>query len=279
MAQGDIKVFQENATGGYDEIELVDSGKLILELGETSSTAYRGDRGKVAYDHSQTDHTPSSGGVATAIVAATAKATPVDADSFGYVDSEDSNALKKFTWANIKAALKTYFDTLYAAASSVLSLGETSVTAYRGDRGKTAYDHSQAAHAPSGAQANADITKAEIEAKLTGEISSHSHDDLTVGRTITDATSNFATTDVKKLVLANRSTAQTFTLPHTTFALNDVITVMQLGAGQVTIAVADVAKQTLNAAKKTWGADSVIQIMCIDATANAEIWKVFGGSV
>lgn len=35
--------------------------------------------------------------------------------------------------------------------------------------------HVAAAHAPSNAQANADITKAEIEAKLTGEISSHTH--------------------------------------------------------------------------------------------------------
>jgi hypothetical protein len=35
--------------------------------------------------------------------------------------------------------------------------------------------HVTSAHAPSTAQANADITKDEIEAKLTGEISSHSH--------------------------------------------------------------------------------------------------------
>jgi hypothetical protein len=35
--------------------------------------------------------------------------------------------------------------------------------------------HLAAAHAPSNAQKNSDITKAEIEAKLTGEISSHSH--------------------------------------------------------------------------------------------------------
>jgi hypothetical protein len=35
--------------------------------------------------------------------------------------------------------------------------------------------HVTAAHAPSGAQANADITKAEIEAKLTGELTSHTH--------------------------------------------------------------------------------------------------------
>lgn len=35
--------------------------------------------------------------------------------------------------------------------------------------------HVAAAHAPSNAQKNSDITKAEIEAKLTGEISSHTH--------------------------------------------------------------------------------------------------------
>jgi hypothetical protein len=40
---------------------------------------------------------------------------------------------------------------------------------------KTAYTHSQATHAPSDAQKNSDITKAEIEAKLVGEIISHTH--------------------------------------------------------------------------------------------------------
>lgn len=39
----------------------------------------------------------------------------------------------------------------------------------------TAYDHSQVAHAPANAQKNSDITKAEIEEKLVGEIDSHSH--------------------------------------------------------------------------------------------------------
>lgn len=60
-------------------------------------------------------------------------------------------------------------------AKSNLALGETSATAYRGDRGKIAYDHSQLAHAPSNAQKNSDITKAEIEAKLTGNITTHMH--------------------------------------------------------------------------------------------------------
>ena len=38
-----------------------------------------------------------------------------------------------------------------------------------------AYAHSQSTHAPANAQKNSDITKEEIETKLTGKISSHSH--------------------------------------------------------------------------------------------------------
>ena len=34
-----------------------------LELGEISSTAYRGDRGKIAYDHSQSPHAPVDAGL------------------------------------------------------------------------------------------------------------------------------------------------------------------------------------------------------------------------
>ena len=37
------------------------------------------------------------------------------------------------------------------------------------------YTHSQSTHAPSNAQKNSDITKTEIEAKLTGNITSHTH--------------------------------------------------------------------------------------------------------
>ena len=58
---------------------------------------------------------------------------------------------------------------------SNLALGTTSTTAFRGDYGNTAYTHSQSAHAPSNAQKNSDITKVEIESKLTGDISTHTH--------------------------------------------------------------------------------------------------------
>ena len=75
---------------------------------------------------------------------------------------------------------KQYIDTELAKKANSshgthLTLGTGSGNAFRGDYGNTAYQHSQAAHAPSNAQKNSDITKAEIEAKLTGAITSHTH--------------------------------------------------------------------------------------------------------
>ena len=75
-----------------------------------------------------------------------------------------------------------------------LTLGTGSENAFRGDYGNTAYTHSQAAHAPSNAQKNSDITKAEIEAKLTGTISSHTHAAAT-----TSANGLMSSTDKSKL--------------------------------------------------------------------------------
>lgn len=46
--------------------------------------------------------------VGALINAATDKATPVDADYVGLMDSAASNIMKKLSWANIKAALETY---------------------------------------------------------------------------------------------------------------------------------------------------------------------------
>lgn len=47
------------------------------------------------------------------IASLTDKTTPVDADTLAIADSAASNILKKLTFANLKATLKTYFDTLY----------------------------------------------------------------------------------------------------------------------------------------------------------------------
>ena len=70
---------------------------------------------------------------APVIAASTSKTTPVDADVLPILDSAAANILKKVTWANVKATLKTYFDTLYAAVGSFAASGAnadiTSLTA------------------------------------------------------------------------------------------------------------------------------------------------------
>ena len=56
--------------------------------------------------------------------------------------AKDTN--KTFRWSG----------SAYTEISASLTLGETASTAFPGDKGKTAYDHSQAAHAPANAQKN-----------------------------------------------------------------------------------------------------------------------------
>ena len=67
------------------------------------------------YDDGNSTLSMGGGDPASATHAASSKATPVDADELPLVDSAASFALKKLTWANLKATGKTYFDTLYAA--------------------------------------------------------------------------------------------------------------------------------------------------------------------
>lgn len=66
--------------------------------------------------------------VGSSIHGASAKTTPVDADTVALIDSAASNVLKKLSWANIKATLKTYFDTFYQPVASVLSNTTASFT-------------------------------------------------------------------------------------------------------------------------------------------------------
>lgn len=139
------KIKNKDAAGGYAGLDgngkvpkkLLYPAEKGLTLGEASDTAYRGDRGKIAYDHSQSPHAPS-------------------------------NAYSKESMDTIVEGIKKNMLTLGETSSTAyrgdrgklaydhsrsthLGLGETSGTAYRGDRGKIAYDHSQSPHAPADA--------------------------------------------------------------------------------------------------------------------------------
>ena len=125
----------------------------------------------------------------------------------------------------------------YVEISASLALGTTSSTAFRGDYGQTAYTHSQSAHAPSDAQKNSDITKAEIEAKLTGTITTHSH-------TVTKG-------DVGLGNVTNESKATMFTSP--TFTGTPLSTTATKGTNTTQIATTAYVMTALGDYVKTTG--------------------------
>lgn len=88
---------------------------------------------------------------------AAGKTTPVDADEMPLVDSAASFALKLLTWANLKATLKTYFDTLYAASGSGVSTSRN-ITSGNGltGGGDLSADRTLAVGAGTGITVNAD---------------------------------------------------------------------------------------------------------------------------
>jgi len=228
-------------------------GNSNLELGETFSNAYRGDRGKTAYDHSQAAHAPS--------------------DANNYVHPANHPASVITQDANNRFVSDTEKTTWNSKGSSNLALGETSVTAHRGDQGKSAYDHSQAAHAPanataagatgdahavtahapSNAQKNSDITKAEIEAKLTGEISTHSHAGGAGGSTSKSSSFSLALVDADKTIRLTNSAAINITIPtnaSVAFPVGTMISFLIIGDGVGTFIVSSgvtVTNEGLNA--------------------------------
>ena len=93
---------------------------------EAGATKYP-DTGEQAFldaDHTKLDGIEDSAditdavNIASSIHGADAKETPINADEIGGIDTENANVLKKHTWTNVKAFLKTYFDTLYAGSGT-----------------------------------------------------------------------------------------------------------------------------------------------------------------
>ena len=143
-----------------------------LALGETESTAYRGDRGKVAYDHATAKGTSYSSGLykittnAEGHVTSASNVIKSDITALGIPGQDTTYENKQAVSGGSDVSLVTtgekYVWNNKAEASDIpdisgkadlvngkldktqLPLGEDSDTAYRGDRGKAAYDHASA---------------------------------------------------------------------------------------------------------------------------------------
>ena len=96
--QGDIDF--EDGRGNPDSGARAVGSPIEIDLGEgaTLSLTILGESAGSSLD---------GAGLAALMHDAAGKTTPVDADAMALVDSAASNGLKKVTWANIKATLKT----------------------------------------------------------------------------------------------------------------------------------------------------------------------------
>ena len=101
-----------DTSGTVDGVDFQVDDRIIAILDNASTATYAANWHKADYSDLVNSVT-----VGDALAAAGAKTTPVDADTIPLNDSAASNALKKLTIANLKATLKTYFDTLYPAIS------------------------------------------------------------------------------------------------------------------------------------------------------------------
>ena len=103
----------------------------------------------------------------------------------------------------------------YVEISASLALGETSSTAYAGDKGKIAYEHSQSVHAPSNAEKNQNAFSNVVVGSTT-IVADTATDSLTlVGSNVTltpDATNDIVTIGITK---ANVTDALGYTPPET----------------------------------------------------------------
>lgn len=129
----DGKVDENVAITGATKTKVTYDAKGLVTAGADATTADIADSTNKRYvtDAQQTVLGSTSGtntGDETAqrigdlINGATDKSTPVDADLVPLADSTASWITRKLSWANIKATLKTYFDTLYRSASDELTV-------------------------------------------------------------------------------------------------------------------------------------------------------------
>ena len=173
----------------------------------------------------------------------------------------------------------------YVEISPSLALGETSSSAYRGDRGKIAYDHSQLT---SGNPHN--VTKSDVG------LSNVANSDTTTTANITDSSNKRFVTDAQltaidnaatknvtldrktasyvgqasdnnKLIEMNVATPCTYTINNSIFSAGEQILVSQYGAGQVTfVAGSGVTLRSASGKLKLTGQYSMATIIAISSS-------------
>ena len=175
------------------EVQKLDAKAYSIEL----------QRHEAAYNHNNI-HAPESDketvvSVGALVLGATEKTTPVNADMIPVMDTADSNKIRKLSWANIKATLKAYFDTLYATASTVTfpGFGTTGSTACVGNDSRLSDSRTPVAHNHTAANVTdfASVALSSAPAETT----------TTIGALINGAAAITAPDDADTIVMRNHT--------------------------------------------------------------------------
>ena len=83
----------------------------VIALGETSATAYRGDRGKTAYEHSQSAHAATDADKTETVISESDAGEPSNSAKIPFTDE---GTLANVSLASLKSLLQQHFDTIYA---------------------------------------------------------------------------------------------------------------------------------------------------------------------
>ena len=163
----------------------------------------------------------------------------------------------------------------YVEISPSLALGETSASAYRGDRGKIAYDHSQLTSGNphnvtksdvglSNCDNTSDANKPISSATQTA-LDNKSDKNITLDRKTASYT--LVANDNGKMIEMNVGSANTLTINASLFSAGNQILISQYGTGQTTItAGAGVTLRSSGGKLKTSAQYSLVTIIAISST-------------
>lgn len=220
MATNTVKGRKSSGTGDPEDISISDL-KVMLGLNNVTNDAQiplsqKGVANGVA-ELDSTGKVPASqlpSYVDDVIEYASLSEFPTSGESGKIYITQDTN--KTYRWSG----------TAYVEISQSLALGETSSTAYRGDRGKIAYDHSQITSGNPHGTTKADIGLGNVENKSSETIRSE-----ITSANVTNALGYVPTR--KYTVNVGNGTDTTFTITHNLGTKDIAIGIEEISTGEI----------------------------------------------
>lgn len=249
-----------------------------LALGETSASAYRGDRGKIAYDHSQSTGNPHGtsktdiglGNVVNADTTTTLNIT--DSTNKRFVTDAEKTILSNTSGTNTGDETQSTIKTKLGAATTSVDgyLTSTDWNTFNGKQNALGFTAENVANKDidGNLAANSDTKYASQKAVKTyvdTQVSSKSDKNITLDRKTASYT--LVANDNGKMIEMNVASANTLTIDASLFSAGNQILISQYGAGQTTItAGAGVTLRSSGGKLKTSAQYSLVTIIAISST-------------